>query len=204
MWHTATLLAGLLLSGWSATAQSTEAPTPHPWYVPDHAVLQTGGGIGMITAGAGYSPGSHPHRFDTDVLVGYVPARYTGHRAFAIFTVKATYSPFSVRLAERWRLLPLSVGGLVNYTPAAQINRNSADKYGYRGYYWWTPTLRAGAFLGSRVALGLPRATGGKREVSLYYELGTNDLYVVSYLPNHKGLSLGQILTLGVGAKVDL
>lgn len=195
----------MLLGSLPTAAQSTDTPTSRPWYVPDHAALQTAGGIGMITGGVGYTSGSHPHRFDADVLVGYVPARYTGHRAFAIFTGKATYSPFAVRLAERWRLLPLAVGGLVNYTPAAQINRNSADKYGYRSYYWWTSTFRGGAFLGSRVALALPRGTSsGKREVSLYYELGTNDLYLVSYLPSRQGLSLGRILTLGIGAKVDL
>ena len=170
------------------------------WYVPDHAVLQTAGGIGMISGGVGYSFARK--RLEADALAGYVPQRYAGRKAFAIFTLKSTYTPFTIALKNpAWQVQPLSFGGLVNYTPSRTLNRSRDDKY-YNGYYWWSSTVRVGAFLGSRITRNLkPTASGRPRAVALYYELGTNDLYAVSFATNLRGLSLGDILTLGVGGK---
>ncbi|WP_324674093.1 hypothetical protein [Hymenobacter sp. GOD-10R] len=193
-------LSGLLLF-LQSQAQVAE-PNNRPWYVPEHVVLQTAGGIGMVAGGVGYALGVH-RRFDTDVLVGYVPGRYTGDRAFGIFTLKDTYSPFTLPVASRWQIRPLSVGALINYTPSQMLNRSRDDKYSYKNYYWWGSTVRLGAFVGGRVGYAFDTPAGRKRVASLYYELGTNDLYFVSLLTNTKGLALGKILTLGLGIKLD-
>ncbi|HEX8349124.1 MAG TPA: hypothetical protein VF598_04115, partial [Hymenobacter sp.] len=165
------------------------------------AVLQVAGGIGMIAAGAGYTLGTH-RRLDADVLAGYVPGKYTGGQAFGIFTAKGTYSPFSLPMGTHWQVRPLSTGMLVNYTPSAMLNRSRDDKYPYKNYYWWSSTVRLGAFLGGRVDREF-NLGGRSRVASAYYELGTNDLYLVSFLTNTKGLSVGQILTLGLGVKAS-
>ena len=47
-------------------------------------------------------------------------------------------------------------------------------------------------------------ATGQPRKISLYYELGSNDLYLASYLNTRNGgLGFGQLLTLALGLKAD-
>jgi hypothetical protein len=189
----------LLLAPAGVRAQLVKRQT-HPWYAPDHTVLQVAGGIGMVAVGVGYTLGAH-HRFDTDVLAGYVPGKYTGGQAFAIFTAKGTYSPFTLPVGTHWQVKPLSVGMLANYTPSKMLNRSRDDKYP-SNYYWWSSTVRLGAFLGGRV--GREFSIGGQtRLASAYYELGTNDLYAVSFLTNTEGLSLNQILTLGLGIKVN-
>jgi hypothetical protein len=183
-----------------ATADSVDAPAPRSWYVPHHVVLQTAGGIGMVSGGVGYSV--FRKRLDIDVLAGYVPQRYAGIKALGIFTLKTTYSPYTITLKNpQWRVQPFSFGGLVNYTPSRTLNRSRDEKY-YDGYYWWSSTVRFGAFVGGRVTRTLtPTLTGRARAMSLYYELGTNDLYVVSKATNLSGLKVTDILSLGVGGK---
>ena len=47
-------------------------------------------------------------------------------------------------------------------------------------------------------------ATDQPRKVSFYCELGTNDLYVASYLTNRNGgLGLGHLLILALGVEAD-
>jgi hypothetical protein len=154
----------------------------------------------MISGGVGYS--LLKKRLDVDVLAGYVPQRYAGRKALGIFTLKTTYTPYNIPLRNAaWRVQPLSFGGLVNYTPSRTLNRSRDEKY-YDGYYWWSSTIRFGAFVGSRITRELqPTASGQPRAMSLYYELGTNDLYVVSKATNLSGLKVTDILTLGVGGK---
>ena len=201
------LLGGFLSLLLPALPAAAQAPTDSAatrstrrWYVPQHVVLQTAGGIGMLTGGVGYS--IFRKRLDVDVLAGYVPQRYAGNKALGIFTLKTTYTPYTIPLRNAaWRLHPLSFGGLVNYTPSRTLNRSRDEKY-YDGYYWWSSTVRFGAFLGGKITRELkPTATGQARAVSLYYELGTNDLYVVSLATNTSGLKLTDVLTLGVGGK---
>ncbi|QNP53329.1 hypothetical protein H9L05_06865 [Hymenobacter qilianensis] len=193
----------MLLSTLPASAQITDSASTtsgRRWYVPKHAVLQAAGGIGMVSGGVGYSV--FRQRLDVDVLAGYVPQRYAGTKALGIFTLKTTYTPYTIPLRNAaWCLHPFSFGGLVNYTPSRTLNRSRDEKY-YDGYYWWSSTIRFGAFVGGRVARGLkPAGSGQPRMVSLYYELGTNDLYVVSKATNLSGLKVTDILTLGVGGK---
>ena len=195
---------GLILSVLPVAAQaptdSAATRSTRAWYVPQHAVLQTAGGIGMVSGGVGYS--LFRQRLDVDALAGYVPQRYAGNKALGIFTLKTTYTPYTITLrSAAWRVHPLSFGGLVNYTPSRTLNRSRDEKY-YDGYYWWSSTVRFGAFIGGKLARPLkPSPTGQPRAVSLYYELGTNDLYVVSLATNLSGLKVTDVLTLGVGGK---
>jgi len=198
------LFTGLLTTWLSGSTQAqSDAVTPRRWYVPQHVILQTAGGIGLVAGGAGYTLDAK-RRWDIDALVGYVPGKYTGGRAFSIFTLKGTYAPFRLPVQTRWHVQPLTVGLLTNYTPSAMLNRSRDDKYPYKNYYWWSSTVRLGVFLGGRVGWELPVGRNNRTRVaSIYYELGTNDLYAVSFLTNTKGLALGQILTLGLGVKID-
>lgn len=194
------LLLVLLLTTLSARAAAP--PTLRPWYRPNHLALQTGGGLGMVAAGAGYEF-SKKQRPETDILLGYVPKRFAGS-TLTLASVKFLYSPFRLRVAERVQALPLSVGAYVSYTHGT-LNDELKGQYSSDYYYFSTDT-RLGPLLGGRLTyLAAPvAATGQPRKVSAYYELSSNDLYIASYFTNPGGgLRFGQILTLALGVKAD-
>ena len=193
------LLPALLLAALGARAAP---PTPRPWYRPGHLALQTGGGLGMVAAGAGYEF-TKKRRLETDILLGYVPKRFAGS-TLTLASVKFLYSPFRLRVAERVQVLPLSVGAYVSYTHGT-LNDELKGQYSSDYYYFSTDT-RLGPLLGGRLTyLAAPvAATGQPRKLSVYYELGSNDLYIASYLTNPSGgVGFGQILTLALGVKAD-
>lgn len=178
-------------------AAQTAAATP--WYRPRHLVLQTGGGLGMVAAGAGYS--LWRNRADLDILVGYVPKRYAGS-TLSVVSAKLLYSPWVLPVRQKWQLRPLMAGGYVSYTHGT-INSGEPGQYD-KGYYWFSTNKRVGLLLGSRVSYALPAPTPGRsRYLSAYYELGSNDLYLLSYFQNPAGLSPADILVLSLGMKLD-
>ena len=205
------LFALLLAAGGSYAATppdtATAAATPRavrserPWYRPNHLVLQTGGGLGMVAAGAGYE--FSKNRLETDILIGYVPKRYAGS-TLTLASLKFMYSPFRLPIGEKIQVLPLTVGAYFSYTHGT-LNDELRGQYS-SDYYWFSTDTRYGPLLGSRVTFLAPpvAATGQPRKISVYYELGSNDLYVASYLTNRNGgLALGQLLTLALGVKAD-
>jgi len=177
------------------------ADNPHKWYRPTHLQLQTGGGLGMVAAGAGYDLNKKKN-LELDILVGYVPKHYGGS-TLTLASAKVMYSPWRVPISEKLELLPLTAGLYFSYTHGT-INDELPGQYS-KDYYWFSTDTRYGPMLGSRLTfLGPPiAATGQPRKISAYYELGSNDLYIVSYAGNTKGLSIGDILTLALGVKVD-
>ena len=57
----------------------------------------------------------------------------------------------------------------------------------------------------SRIWVRPVAATGQPRKISAFYELSTNDLYLLSYFGNRNGgLNFGQTLVLTLGVKVDI
>ncbi|MDB5270098.1 MAG: hypothetical protein JWP58_3138 [Hymenobacter sp.] len=210
------LLPALLLTGLRAAASTPPdtagtapvKPAPsaarraqHPWYRPTHLALQTGGGLGMVAAGAGYEF-SKTH-LETDILIGYVPKHYAGS-TLSLASLKFLYSPFHLPVGEKFQVVPLTVGAYFSYTHGT-INDELKGQYS-SDYYWFSTDTRYGPLLGSRVTFLAPpvAATGQPRKVSVYYELGSNDLYLASYLNNRNGgLGFGQLLTLALGIKAD-
>ncbi|MDO7875559.1 hypothetical protein Q5H93_12520 [Hymenobacter sp. ASUV-10] len=205
------LILLLLLAAFaSLAAQAATPPTsglglradnPHKWYRPTHLQLQTGGGLGMVAGGAGYDL-DKKKSLELDILVGYVP-KYYGGSTLSLASAKAMYSPWRVPISEKIELLPLTAGLYFSYTHGT-INDELPGQYS-ADYYWFSTDTRYGPLLGSRLTfLGPPiKATGQPRKISAYYELGSNDLYIISYVQNTKALSIGDILTLALGVKVD-
>ncbi|WP_426059735.1 hypothetical protein [Hymenobacter sp. B1770] len=203
------LLSALLLAApasLAAPAADTiaEVPAllaPRKWYRPTHALLQTGGGLGMVTGGVGYT--LFNNRVDADVLVGYVPKRFAGS-VLSVASLKLMYSPFRMRVAEQVQVLPFTIGGFCSYTHGT-INSGVKGQYP-SDYYWFSTDSRYGPFVGGRLTYLAPpiAATGTPRKLSFYYELGSNDLYIASYLTNlDGGLRISQLLTLALGVKAD-
>ncbi|WBO84068.1 hypothetical protein [Hymenobacter yonginensis] len=197
----ATLLAGPALAQTSPDTPNPDAVAPHPWFRPRHLILQTAGGMGMVAGGVGYS--FLRDRTEADVLVGYVPKKHAGS-TLSIATLKLLYTPYTVPLGEKLELRPLTFGPYVSYTHGI-VNDGEEDQY-TKGYYWFSRNTRVGVVLGGRLTYKRPTLPSGRsHRVSAYYELGTNDLYVVSYFSNgnFRSLSPMDILTLGLGLKAE-
>jgi hypothetical protein len=158
--------------------------------------------MGMVAGGVGYA--FLRDKLEADILLGYVPEKYAGS-TLGLVTLKALYTPYSVRLNEKFQLRPLTLGIYVSHTRGV-INDGEPDQYP-KGYYWFSRNTRVGPLLGSRLTYGYASAAHPerRRRVSAYYELGSNDLYLVSYFSNgnRKALSPADILTLGLGLKMD-
>ncbi len=170
---------------------------PRPWYRPHHLTVQTGGGIGMASVGTGLSF-AHD-RLDLDVLAGYVPRQHAG-TTLTVVAAKAKYSPWKLPLASQLALTPLSVGIYTSYTMGLR-NPGKPDQYP-DDFYWFSNTVRVGPVLGSGLSYALPNtAAGYPRSLTAYYELATNDLYLISYAQNRRALSLPDIATLALGLK---
>ena len=192
-------LVGAVQSAGSAAPAPALAEKPR-WYQPRHLVLQTGGGLGMVAAGAGY--GFLRDRLDLDVLAGYVPRKYAG-TALSILSAKVLYSPWTLPLGPKLSVKPLTLGAYGSYTHGLG-NPGQPGQYP-DDYYWFSNTVRVGPLLGSRLSYQLPPTAAGRaRHLSGYYELGTNDLYLLSYAQNRRALSPVDVLVLTLGLKLDL
>jgi len=150
----------------------------------------------MYTFGVGNKNGIPD--FEFDMMYGIVPGSLTGSSAWSILTLKSTYSPFATEcrsIGAEW----LRFGLHVNYHLSDEFHiGNFADERYPQNYYWWSPALRVNLFIGSSLT-----KTVGKNKLQFYYELGTNDLYISSYVSNknYKVIPFREILILGFGIK---
>ena len=63
--------------------------------------------------------------------------------------------------------------------------------------------MRANIFLGQRLKINIPhRHRISNKSISLFYELSTSDLYLITAITN-KSIRLSDILSLAVGVKFE-
>lgn len=162
-----------------------------------HFKLQFAGGIGFISPGVGVAYAKR--KIETDIFAGFIPKGIGGEQ-IEMVTLKNTYFPYKVKL-EKYdvTLYPISIGGFVSYSFGSQYETVWPDYYP-DGYYWWDSSLRLGFFLGGKVSK--PLTDHPLKEISVYYELGSNDLYFISYVQNIKYFEPYEILNLAIGVKV--
>ncbi|WP_035564908.1 hypothetical protein [Hymenobacter sp. IS2118] len=198
----------LLLLHLAAPAPSAPVPadTARPdrarWYVPTHLLAHTAGGQGLAAVGTGWTVSRD--RLALEVLAGYLPKKFS-ITPVGVFTAKVTYAPWQLGLGGTpWHVRPLALGGFVSYSASRGISLSRGSKY-EEGYYWWSSRTRVGAFVGGSAGrtFGLTKR-GTARSATAYYELGTNDLYLVSWMTNKGGLPLRSILTLGFGVRLHI
>jgi hypothetical protein len=175
----------LLVSWLAASAQN---------WLPDHTKVQYAGGIGFLSVGVGYH--TKKDKLQGDVYYGFTPESVGGLDIHAL-SVKGTWFPLKPLNRKTWQVRPLSAGLLVNYTFGKQYFGFSPDNYPY-DYYNFPTALHLGAFIGGQVNKQVSSRRGVKR-IGLYYELGTYDVELASYVRNRRALSVTDILNLGIG-----
>ncbi|MCM1094033.1 MAG: hypothetical protein NC421_08770 [Lachnospiraceae bacterium] len=165
--------------------------------IPDILVFQYAGGIGTYNLGVGWDYGKHD-RWETHFLVGFIPSRYNLNHYWTT-TLRECYVPWRVDVNPYIRMQPLVVQLSINSILHGDFWASEPDRYPH-GYYSFSSRVRFHLGLGQRFTYKIPQEKRYlSREVSLYYEVSTCDLYVRQKIRN-RSIPLRDIVILSVGA----
>ena len=165
---------------------------------PKNLKMQYAGGMGFLSTGVGWEYGKSG-QWNTDVLLGFIPRAYADKFRIT-FTLKQTYSPWHLFFKPQFSYEPFACGLYVNTIWGEEFWEKEPGKYP-NNYYNFSTKLRINVFLGQSITY-YPRSDKW-RAISFFYELGTNELYVISKVTN-KSLHWGDILRLSFGIKVQI
>lgn len=170
--------------------------------IPVYSKIQFAGNIGLISVGPGWDYGRH-NQWETDMLFGILP-KYESRKAKLTFTLKQNYIPWDLRIKESpFSINPLTCGMYVNTVFGDDFWVNEPDRYP-KGYYGFSSKIRFHVFLGQRVTFNIDQKHRFMaKQISLFYEISTCDLYVISAFTN-KYLKPKDYLSLSFGIKMQL
>lgn len=169
--------------------------------IPSHAKMQFYGGIGLASIGCGWDYGGNK-QWETDLLIGIVP-KYNTNSAKLSFTIKETFEPWSLNLGRGFSMRPLTCGLYVNTISGSYFWSSQPKRYPDNYYPWLSTRIRIHIFIGQSYTFHISNP-GLKplKAVTAFYEVNTNDLYLVSAFSNH--LALDDIIRLSFGFKLQL
>ncbi|MCF0050682.1 hypothetical protein LXM25_11475 [Dyadobacter sp. LJ53] len=190
------LLLFLITPLFSIAQIEDELDSTRKWFLPDHLKLQFAGNIGFLSGGPGYI--SNNKTLETDLLFGFLPQKFGGDQLITT-TLKTTYSPWSIPLKNSYYIKPFSIGFYLSYTFGTQFDTKLPSHYPV-GYYWWATSFRPGAYIGGKLGKDLV-VNKRQRSIEMYYELGTYDLLLISYVQNTGYLKPSDIVNLAIGLR---
>lgn len=193
------LLLFLLVSIAGSAQDDQPGLRSRKWFIPDHLKLHFAGNIGFLSGGPGYV--SRNKTLETDLLFGFLPKKFGGD-ALVTITAKTTYSPWKIPLKNTYYIRPFSIGAYLSYTFGPQFDTQWPSYYP-AGYYWWATSFRPGAYIGGKVGRDF-KVKNQIRQFEFYYELGSYDLLMISYVQNMDYLKLSDITNLSFGVKMAL
>jgi hypothetical protein len=159
--------------------------------IPKHITIQYAGSIGFVSTGPGYT--NKNGKVDADFLFGYLPKSIGGDHIFT-FTPKVSVNTRPVNIGRVTTLRMLRVGVGLSFTFDKKYAVTLPDHYP-KGYYWWSESLRINLNIGSILKV---------KNLEFYYEFGTNELKLVSYIKNIESLSVVDIMHLGIGGRFKI
>lgn len=168
--------------------------------IPSHVKTQFYGGIGLVSVGCGWDYG-RSKQWETDFLIGIVP-KYNSSAAKLSFTLKETFEPWSIGLGGGFSMRPLTCGLYLNAITGDEFWTRQPSRYP-SGYYFFSTRIRTHIFMGENFTYTIPR--GGWhaiKAVTAFYELSSNDLYLISAYSNH--LNVTDYIKLSFGLKLQL
>ncbi len=165
---------------------------------PKNIKMQYAGGMGFMSFGVGWEYGK-TGQWNTDNFIGFLPTAYSDKFRLT-FTLKQTYTPWHLHIKPQFSIEPLLCGLYVNTISGEEFWEKEPGKYP-NSYYNFSTKLRFNVFLGQSFTY-YPKSNR-YRAVSFFYELGTNELYIVSKATN-KSLKWGDILRLSFGIKLQI
>ena len=170
--------------------------------IPTHTKIQFAGNMGLLSLGTGWDYGKR-NQWETDVFLGVLP-KYQSDCTKLTFTLKQNYIPWSLQIKEsRFSAEPLTCGMYFNTVFGDEFWVNEPDRYP-KGYYGFSSKVRIHAFLGQRITYDIdPHRRFTAKAITLFYEISTCDLYIVSAFTN-KYLKPKDYLSLSFGVKLQL
>lgn len=166
---------------------------------PKYTKLQFAGSIGVMSIGTGWNYGKN--HWETDALIGIVPKNADKH-AMLTFTLKQNYIPWQIPINDKIVLEPLSCGLYFNTLLDRDFWVSNPDKYP-NGYYTFSTKLRTHVFLGERITFNLNPDKWAGKSITVFYELSTCDLYLITAVGNHI-LKPRDYLSLSFGIKMQI
>lgn len=164
--------------------------------IPNLYLAQFAGNIGFLSAGIGWDYGRND-RWETHLLLGYVPEMVMSEGMFTS-TIRQTLSPWQIECNGLLTITPAVFSFSINTVFNNEFWFTESERYP-GDYYRFSSKLRAQIGIGGRVNLHF---TNFRRKVtdriSLYYDLSTYDLALISYVPN-RSIHFTDILALGIG-----
>lgn len=169
--------------------------------IPNQITLQYAGSIGLLSAGIGWHYGKHDH-WESEFLIGFLP-RYQSDEVSSTFTLKQRYVPWHCHVHRRWTLEPLTTGFFFNFIGGEDFWAKQPERYP-KHYYGFSTKVRTHIYIGQRVRFNIPRNRRFLHQaVSLYYEISTCDLYLVSKITN-KDFPWRETLSLALGLRLEM
>jgi hypothetical protein len=168
--------------------------------IPEFAKVQYAGNMGFISLGGGWDYGVNKH-WETDIFVGFLP-HYSTSKNKITLTLKQNYIPWHIDVSRRFMVEPLTTGMYINSIWGRDFWVSEPDKYP-NGYYAFSSKIRFNAFLGQRITYKFSPQREIIKSISLFYEVSSNDLYIISAF-NNSYLKPEDYLTLSFGFKVQL
>lgn len=169
--------------------------------IPQQNILQLYGDMGLVSIGCGWDYGKR-EQWETHALLGFIP-KYNSDKMHVSLTLKQTYIPWSFFLNDHFSIEPLTTGMYLNTVFGSQFWTSEPERYP-KGYYGFSTRVRIHIFAGQSVTLSIPH---DKRffaqSVSLFYEISSCDLYIVSAFTNHY-LKPKDYLRFSVGLKFKI
>lgn len=164
---------------------------------PEHSKVQYAGSIGIFSASAGWMYGKD--RWETDIIVGFLP-KTSDNDQVPTFTLKQTYIPWNYRIKNSpFEISPLTCGIFFSTIFGDDFWVKEPDRYGGR-YYGFSTQIRMHLYVGQSITYRINNNKQIFKSVSLYYELSTCDMYLISAI-NNKYLKPRDYLSLGLGLK---
>ncbi len=169
--------------------------------VPNLSILQYAGDIGVISLGVGWDYGKR-NQWETYLMFGYVPKDHTPS-SYITITAKEIYTPWTIRVGKRHGFSPFFATLMINTTLGTEFWTTEPDRYP-KGYYGFSSKVRFHIGVGQKFKIfGLQNKSHWFRDLAIYYEVSTCDLYVRqkflnSYIP------LKDVFVLGVGLQYTL
>ena len=169
--------------------------------IPTHTKIQFAGNMGLLSLGTGWDYGKR-NQWETDVFLGVLP-KYQSDCTKLTFTLKQNYIPWSLQIKEsRFSAEPLTCGMYFNTVFGDEFwvkNRIVIRKATTVSRPKYHPCF-------SRTAHPYdidPRRRFTAKAITLFYEISTCDLYIVSAFTN-KYLKPKDYLSLSFGVKLQL
>ena len=175
--------------------------------IPTHFVIQNAGNMGVLSAGIGWSYGKR-RQWETDLMFGYIP-KHDSSRGKLTTTLKGNFIPWSLDLAGlsakipegRWKFQPLTTRLYLNTVYGHEFWKSQPGRYPDKYYEFMSTKFRLNIALGQRLTFNIPeKARKRHSRISLFYEVGTCDLYIRSMFQD-SSIPLKDILGLSIGLK---